>query len=335
MGFAVPDDTVPGGPRLSSRERSSTGAVPDGPRLSSRKRSSTGAVLISDGGVATELEARGFDLSGPLWSARLLADAPQEVTAVHAAFFAAGATIATTVSYQASFEGFAACGLDRDAGAALLRDSVAVARAAIPDDGVTRWVAASVGPYGAACANGSEYHGRYGLSVAQLAAWHRPRLAVLAAAAPDVLALETIPDLDEAEALVSVVRELELPAWLSYTVDGVRTRAGQPLDEAFAVAAGVDQIVAVGVNCCDPAAVLPAVEIAREVTGKAVIVYPNSGERWERGRWTGPKTFSAELVPAWVAAGARIVGGCCRVGPADISALAAAVDSAPTKQKFE
>ncbi len=109
-----------------------------------------------------------------------------------------------------------------------------------------------MGPYGAALADGSEYRGRYGLSVAQLEAWHRPRLEVLADAGADVLALETIPDVDEAEALVNIVRSLGVRAWLSYTVDGVRTRAGQPLTDAFAVAAGVPEIVAVGVNCCAP-----------------------------------------------------------------------------------
>lgn len=289
VGFAVPDDTV----------------------------------LVSDGGLATELEARGADLSDPLWSARLLIDAPAEISAVHAAFFAAGAKIATTASYQASFDGFAARGIDGRGTEALLRGSVELARAAAGGHGSPRWVAASVGPYGAALADGSEYRGRYGLSVARLRAWHRPRLQILADAGADVLACETVPDIDEAEALVSLVREARVPAWLSYTVDGASTRAGQPLAEAFAVAAGVPQIVAVGVNCCAPRDVLSAVEIARDVTGKPVIVYPNSGQGWEAGRWRGPARFSPELVPQWVSAGARIVGGCCRVHPADISRLAA------------
>lgn len=292
VGFAVPDDTV----------------------------------LVADGGLATELEARGFDLSDPLWSARLLADAPADITAVHAAFFAAGAMIATTASYQASFEGFAARGIDRRAAAGLLRRSVQLARLAA-GGAKDRWVAASVGPYGAARADGSEYRGRYGLSVAALTAWHRPRLEVLAGAGADVLACETVPDLDEAEALVNLIREANVPAWLSYTIDGLSTRAGQPLTAAFEVAAGVPQIVAVGVNCCAPDDVLPAIEIAREVTGKPVIVYPNSGESWDTGRrrWTGPARLSPGLAPAWVAAGARVIGGCCRVWPTDIAAVSTAL----------
>ncbi|OHU97128.1 homocysteine S-methyltransferase [Mycobacterium talmoniae] len=296
MAFAVPDDTV----------------------------------LVSDGGLATELEARGHDLSDPLWSARLLVDAPAEIEAVHTAFRRAGAVIATTASYQASFDGFAARGFDRVATTRLLQRSVQLARAGGP-----RWVAASIGPYGAALADGSEYRGRYGLPVAALAAWHRPRLQVLAAAGPDVLALETVPDLDEAEALVGVLAEAGVPAWLSYPIAGARPRAGQPLREAFAVAAGVPQLVAVGVNCCSPADVLPAIAVAAEVTGKPVIVYPNSGERWEHGRWVGRPQFRAELAADWVAAGARIIGGCCRVGPADIAAVARAVDSASRAQKCE
>jgi homocysteine S-methyltransferase len=279
------------------------------------------SVLISDGGLATELEARGQDLSDPLWSARLLADAPREIVAVHAAYFRAGATIATTASYQASFEGFAAHGIDRHEATGLLRRSVELATAARDEAGAGDLrVAASVGPYGAALADGSEYRGRYGLSVAALTRWHRPRLEILADAGADVLALETLPDVDEAEALVDLVRSVGVPAWLSYTIDGTRTRAGQPLADAFAVAAGVPEIVAIGVNCCAPDDVLPAIRMATNI-GKPIIVYPNSGERWDdqRRAWTGPARFSGELARQWVAAGARIVGGCCRVRPADIA----------------
>jgi homocysteine S-methyltransferase len=285
------------------------------------------AVLVADGGLATELEAQGNDLSDSLWSARLLADAPGQILDAHLAFFRAGAQIATSASYQASFEGFAARGLDRREAAGLMRRSVALAQAArdqLAGDGRTRWVAASAGPYGAALADGSEYRGRYGRSVRELTAWHRPRLEVLAGAGPDVLALETVPDTDEAEALMAAVAGLGVPAWLSYTIAGGRTRAGQPLAEAFAVAAGVPEVVAVGVNCCAPADVLPAIAAAREATGKPVIVYPNSGEEWDARRraWAGQSGYSPALPPQWIAAGAAIIGGCCRVRPADIAQIA-------------
>lgn len=284
----------------------------------------SGSVLINDGGLATELEARGHDLSDPLWSARLLADDPHEIVSVHAAFYRAGAAIATTASYQASFEGFASRGIDRAEAAGLLRRSVELAKTARDHAGAGGLVAASVGPYGAALADGSEYRGRYGLSVAALRRWHRPRLEILADAGADVLACETVPDIDEAEALVDLVGSVGAPAWLSYTIDGTGTRAGQPLAEAFAVAAGVREIVAIGVNCCAPEDVLPAIEIAA-AAGKPVIVYPNSGERWDGRGWAGRRSFSARLATQWVAAGARLVGGCCRVGPADIADVAAAL----------
>ena len=282
-------------------------------------------VLITDGGLATQLESRGHDLSDDLWSARLLFDAPDEITAAHVAFYRAGAAIATTASYQASFDGFAAGGIDRGDAERLMRRSVELAAAARAEVGVDgRSVAASIGPYGAALANGEEYVGRYGLSVAELADWHLPRMEILADAGADVLAIETVPDVDEAEALVGLARRLSVPAWLSYTIDGAFTRAGQPLAEAFAVAAGVPEIVAVGVNCCAPGDVLPAIEMAREVTDKPVIVYPNSGEQWdgEHRTWIGTAAWSTGLAPQWVAAGARIVGGCCRVMPDDIAAIA-------------
>ncbi len=289
------------------------------------------SVQITDGGLATELEARGHDLSDALWSARLLVDAPEEIQAVHRAFFRAGATIATTASYQASFDGFASRGIGRQEAARLLRRSVQLAQAAraeASDEGAERWVAASVGPYGAALADGSEYRGHYGLSVAELRAWHRPRLEVLAESGPDMLALETVPDIDEAEALVSLVAGLGVPAWLTYNIDGEHTRAGQPMAEAFAAAADVPEIVAVGVNCCAPADVMEAVTVAREVIGKPVIVYPNSGEGWDhqRHRWIGPSRFGGDLAYQWAEAGARIVGGCCRVGSAEIARLASRVD---------
>lgn len=291
--------------------------------------------VVLDGGMSNQLEAAGHDLSDELWSARLLAERPEAITEAHLAYFQAGADVAITSSYQATFEGFAKRGMSEDRAAELLALSVELAREAARQargEGVTRplWVAASVGPYGAMLADGSEYRGRYGLSVEALERFHRPRLEVLAAARPDVLALETVPDADEAEALLRAVRGLGVPAWLSYSVAGDRTRAGQPLEEALALAADADEVIAVGVNCCAPQDVAGAVEIAARVTGKPVVVYPNSGEAWDAQAraWSGTAGFDSAQVEAWRASGARLIGGCCRVGPRAIGSIARTLSAA-------
>jgi homocysteine S-methyltransferase len=295
-----------------------------------------GGTLVLDGGMSNQLESAGHDLSDELWSARLLAERPEAITEAHLAYFEAGADVAITASYQATFEGFARRGIDRERAAGLLALSVDLAREAADrarakGAGRPLWVAASAGPYGAMLADGSEYRGRYGRTVAELEAFHRPRLEVLAAAGPDVLALETVPDTDEAAALLRAVRGLGVPAWLSYTVSGDRTRAGQPLREAFALAADADEVIAVGVNCCAPGDVDAAVETAARVTGKPVVVYPNSGETWDaRARaWDGRTTFATTRVTGWRDAGARLIGGCCRVGPQEIASIAETLRPTP------
>lgn len=260
-------------------------------------------VVLLDGGLATELERRGNDLSTALWSARLIEDAPGEIVAAHRAFAEAGAQVAITASYQAP-----------PSATTLLRRSVALAREA--QDG---WVAASVGPYGAVRADGSEYRGDYGLTVAELRAFHRPRLGVLADAGADVLAVETIPCLAEVEALLAELDQLGVPAWLSLTCSGLKTRAGEPAADAFAMARDCPAVFAVGVNCVSPADAGPLVEVAVNTSGKPAVVYPNSGEVWQGATWTGDAAFDPDAAPSWVAAGARLVGGCCRVTPEDIA----------------
>ncbi len=287
--------------------------------------------MLLDGGMSNALEERGHDLSGQLWTAALLRDRPEEIAAVHRAYFAAGAMVATTASYQASLPGLVAAGLGPREAEDVIRRSISVAREVrdeLAGDGTKRWVAASVGPYGAVLADGSEYRGRYGLSPGQLRDFHLPRLELLASAGPDLFAVETIPDLDEAEVLVGLLDEIGLPAWLSYSTAGHRTRAGQPLEDAFALAADSDAVVATGVNCCAPEDVADAVRLAIGVSGKPAVAYPNSGEGWDSRThsWSGDTSYDVALAPVWVEGGARFVGGCCRVGPRDIAALSVVLE---------
>jgi homocysteine S-methyltransferase len=185
-------------------------------------------------------------------------------------------------------------------------------------------VAASVGPYGAFLADGSEYTGRYGVSAARLRDFHAPRLEQLAAAAPDLLAVETIPDLDEAAVLVALLDEIGLPFWFSYSVRGAATSAGQPLAEAYAVLAGSDALTAAGVNCSEQGDVLGAVVAAVAATGSPAVAYPNRGGDWNSDdkSWTYGDPLDLALVGTWLDAGVRYVGGCCGTGPSDVAALA-------------
>lgn len=284
--------------------------------------------MLLDGGLATTLEFLGHDISGDLWSARLLLDQPEAIIEAHTAFFAAGAEVATTASYQATFDGFAAIGIDRAQTASLMKKSVLLAReAASQVAGRSTWVAASIGPYGAMLADGSEYRGDYGLTVGELREFHRARIEVLAAAGADILAFETLPCAAEVEAVLMEVDEAGLECWLSVSINGSRTRAGEPLDEVFAMIADVSSVVALGVNCSTPSDATEAVSLAAP-TGKPVVIYPNSGEGWDavERTWVAAEHDPHFPVERWVAEGARLVGGCCRVTPADISAMAVQLD---------
>jgi homocysteine S-methyltransferase len=287
--------------------------------------------LILDGGLSTQLELGGADLSDSLWSAKVLLEDPAAILEAHQAFLSAGADLLITASYQVSFEGFAARGLDSAATADALLASVAIAREAAgtrPDRGAI--VAASVGPYGAILADGAEYRGHYSLTHAELVAFHRRRIEILLDAGPDLLAIETIPSIVEVQALVEVLEGLpDARAWFACTcADGSTLADGTPFAEAIALAAESPQVVAVGVNCTSPEFVGDLILVARSITRKPIVVYPNRGGRWDpvAKHWMGTKGGDLpDLAPAWRTAGAALIGGCCGTDAADIEELAEAL----------
>jgi homocysteine S-methyltransferase len=296
-----------------------------------RVREMQGTVVL-DGGLATELERRGADLRDPLWSAKVLVEDPDAIRRVHEAYFEAGADVAISASYQATFEGLAGRGIERDDAAKLMRRSVELAREAAGGD---RVVAASVGPYGAMLGNGAEYTGDYDKDEDELAGFHIPRLEALAEAGPDVFAVETIPSFVEAGALVRALERVpEIPAWVSFSCrDGGHVCDGTPIEEAVEVVAAAPSVVAVGVNCTSPLHVERLVETISATSDKPVVCYPNRGSFWDpmRKAWTDPPRQDARppLRPlAWRVAGASLIGGCCGTTPEDIAAIAAALGSA-------
>ena len=294
----------------------------------------SGRVLLLDGGLATQLEAQGEDISGVLWSAKLLQTNPQAIIAATRAFLEAGADIVETASYQASREGFAQCGIGAREADDLMRRSASLAILARDEYlrdhlGGRRapLVAASIGPYGAILHDGSEYTGDYDLSRSALAAFHERRLNVLDTCGLDVLALETIPSRMEAEVLAGLLADCKTPAWVSFSCrDAEHLCDGTPIGDAVGCFREHPVVMAVGVNCTAPQHVPGLLGRIRAVLpGHALIAYPNSGEQYDAGneRWIGTVTplDCAAAARDWVTAGASIVGGCCRMGPAHIAAM--------------
>ncbi len=293
-------------------------------------------LFVIDGALATELEQRGCDLRDELWSARILLEQPEMIKQVHLDYFKAGADCAITASYQATIEGFARRGLKEVEAIALIKKSVDLAREARhefwadPGNRVGRsqpLIAASVGPYGAFLADGSEYRGNYGLTKKDLMGFHRPRMRALVEAGADILACETIPCLVEAEALVELLKEFpNTSAWLSFTGrDERHVSEGQLFVDCVKGLHAHPQVAALGINCTSPTYIPSLIREGRQATEKPILVYPNSGETYDAAKndWDGdPAGPFGEQAREWYAAGARLIGGCCRTTPEDIRVIA-------------
>jgi homocysteine S-methyltransferase len=300
-----------------------------------------GGTLVLDGGLATELERAGYDLNHPLWSAWVLSERPEAIADVHRAYLDAGADCITTASYQATITGFRRAGATVSEARGLLSRSVEVALRVRDEFGSGSFgtgrlrplVAAGIGPYGAFLADGSEYTGAYDLGFDGLVDFHRERMRLLLDAGPDLLACETIPSVVEARALAALLAEFpDARAWVSFSChDGSRLRDGTPFVDAVRTVAAVRQVVAVGVNCTVPSHVEGLLRTASAVTDKPLVAYPNSGETYDAAaktwRGTSDPADWGERAQAWRAAGARLVGGCCRTGPDHVRAIKTALGS--------
>ena len=296
--------------------------------------------VVLDGGFATELEAKGANLNDPLWSGKLLLDAPHLLEQVNYDYLCAGSDISITASYQATIPGLLSRGLTGPQAEAVIRHSVELARHArdrfwsdprMRNGRFKPLVVASVGPYGAYLHDGSEYRGHYGLSRDELKDFHRDRLAILADSNPDLIAFESLPSQLEAEAITDLL--LKFPnarCWISFTCrDGESISEGTALGEAVKAVAGTQQVLAVGVNCVAPSYVLPLIRAAKNETDKPLVAYPNSGACYDAssGAWgrSGDPTVIQNAAVEWYKAGARLIGGCCLTTPETIRSIRAAL----------
>ena len=291
--------------------------------------------------MGTELDARGVDTRNALWSALALTAAPDVVREVHADYLGAGARVITTNTYQATLPALIRSGEDVAGAREVIAAGVRLAKEAAhrfetehPEEPVL--VAGGLGPYGAYLADGSEYTGAYDIDIPEDPGFrevHLPRIEVLVGEGVDLFALETLPRLDEARALASMVTALapQAQCWVSFQVrpDGSTLADGTPLAEAAAWAAQEEIVVAVGINCVAPGVVARALPVLRAATGKPLVAYPNAGDLYDPATktWqsTGDGAGIPELACSWIDAGVRLVGGCCRTRPAQIRQLARAV----------
>ena len=156
--------------------------------------------------------------------------------------------------------------------------------------------------------------------------WHRPRLEALLSAGPDILAVETIPALEEAEALVRLLQDYpEARAWITFSCRDDRSISdGSSFAGATALATSGSNVIATGVNCTPPGSVAALLRSAA-AAGKPLVAYPNLGSTWDAvtkaWRAEGPRPdFGAGSI-AWREAGATAIGGCCGTTPHDITAI--------------
>ena len=291
--------------------------------------------LVLDGAMATELEKLGVATDSALWSATALLDSPEKVYAVHKSYFQAGAQVATTNTYQANVPAFEKIGLSHEKSRQLISQAVEIAIQARDDVAPDGLVAASIGPYGAYLADGSEYTGAYSLSKAEFQDFHRERLELAIAAGANVLALETMPNFAEVQALVDLIEnsDWDMPYWVSFSLKDSQTLCdGTPLAQAVAWVAQHEHVVAVGMNCLKTELATQALQDLHEVRALQdlpLLVYPNSGEHYDPVTKTWTDQHQAldfgQLAQTWSDLGAKLIGGCCRTSPQEISQIAQAL----------
>jgi len=274
-----------------------------------------------DGGLSTALENNGNKLTTSLWTGELIRSNPAEITKAHLDFINAGAEIIITSAYQLSYPGCGERGWSEQETDQALITSTQLAKDAVDQSGKAVKVAASVGPYGASLADGSEYKGNYGVTKSVLKDFHARRLELLISTSPDYLALETMPDTFEVEVLLELLADCPTPFWVSYSCKvGNQTNAGQSFQAAVDLA---KDAMAVGINCTKPELITDLLRSAS--SSKPFIVYPNSGRVWDAKNkvWTGSGSagFSDQLISEWVGAGAQIIGGCCGIGASEIDEM--------------
>ena len=286
--------------------------------------------LLIDGGLSNQLEKQGHDLNHKLWSAKLLESEPEAIIKAHLAYLEAGAQCITTASYQATIPGFMSIGYDMVTAESLIKKSVHLAEKAIKRfyiKGSKPLIAASIGPYGAYLADGSEYNGNYGIPEESLREFHEHRIRLLDNSNADILACETIPSFKETIVLANLLKDINKQTWVSFACkDEFHINDGTPIEDCVDILSDHPNIFAIGVNCTSPKYISGLVKaIKPKIKDKRIIVYPNSGDVYNAETKVWSELSSSEQLlnqaKKWINQGVDIIGGCCRIGPEEIKSL--------------
>lgn len=293
--------------------------------------------IIIDGALGTQIQKNGYDVNDSLWSAKYLDENPEVIKEVHIQYLEIGADIIITSSYQASIEGFIKKGFSKEKAYELIRLSINIAKDSRDEfwnsldnkqNRIKPLVAASIGPYGAYLADGSEYTGKYGISSKELKEFHKNRLEIILSCKPDLLAIETMPLLDEVKIIVELLKGFEeIPSWITFSAKNENiTNANDDIKECMKYLENQKHISAVGINCTAPQYIPVLIKNISSVCSKPIVVYPNGGsvynpitKFWEKGE-ISPKEY-AKLAHLWYQSGARLIGGCCLTSPDEIKEI--------------
>ncbi len=291
--------------------------------------------IINDGAAGTHLESFNCDLNHKLWTAKILKEQPNLIKQVHLDYFEAGADCGMSVSYQATIKGLMENGSSEEEACEIIKSSITILNEARDE-----WyeksgkalgrpyplISGAVGPYGAYLANGAEYRGDYEIDKEFLINFHKKRMTILWEAGADLLAIETIPNIQEAIILAEIAEEIGAKCWLTFSCKNYTDISdGTPIKDAVKMIEKFSSIVSVGVNCTAPKYISNLIDEIKKSSDKYITIYANSGEKYDpiTKTWDGSKDGKryVDYAVEWKEKGATLIGGCCGTTPKEIKEI--------------
>ncbi|MDA1330247.1 MAG: homocysteine S-methyltransferase family protein [Chloroflexi bacterium] len=271
--------------------------------------------ILLDGATGTELERRGVNTSSPIWSAMALVDAPGIVEQVHRDYLEAGAEVIIANTFRTQRRALTKVGMGDEA-ARLAGLAVSIARKAVQVSGKEAFVAGSMAPL-------EDSYTPFEQAYETFLQEHREIANNLAAAGVDLLMIETMNSVREAQAAAQAAQETGLPFGVSFVCgqDG-RLLSGESLQEVTDAVSEFKPSF-LSINCTPLPAMAKALTALLAATDLPIGAYANAGHSEDFEKWgvAAPPEDYARHAKDWLAMGAKLVGGCCETQPEHIAAI--------------